>query len=171
MHRKSNESLRTDREAHLQMCCRARSLSPSKHRISINYEEQYQKVSELQQLRQQIVETSRWFGTALNNIILYSVILFTKSDVLPQNSWSTKKRGSMSIWHWASIAWLQSSPQGGKSRDCTCTRQTPWEDRTGEETTTAASSLTGSEGQWHLIILKLQRIKNDQPLLFWNCFA
>uniref|UniRef100_A0A8C2B6H3 START domain-containing protein n=1 Tax=Cyprinus carpio TaxID=7962 RepID=A0A8C2B6H3_CYPCA len=59
LNRKSNESLRTDREAHLQMCRRARSLSPSKHRISINYEEQYQKVSELQQLRQQIVETSR----------------------------------------------------------------------------------------------------------------
>uniref|UniRef100_A0A673HT85 START domain-containing protein n=1 Tax=Sinocyclocheilus rhinocerous TaxID=307959 RepID=A0A673HT85_9TELE len=66
-HRKSIESLRKDREARLQMCRRARSLSPSKHRIPINYEEQSQKVSELpsrrreylQQLRQEIVETSR----------------------------------------------------------------------------------------------------------------
>ncbi|XP_016308214.1 stAR-related lipid transfer protein 9-like [Sinocyclocheilus anshuiensis] len=66
-HRKSIESLRKDREARLQMCRRARSLSPSKHRIPIHYEEQSQKVSELpsrhreylQQLRQEIVETSR----------------------------------------------------------------------------------------------------------------
>ncbi|XP_016396462.1 stAR-related lipid transfer protein 9-like [Sinocyclocheilus rhinocerous] len=66
-HRKSIESLRKDREARLQMCRRARSLSPSKHRIPINYEEQSQRVSDLpsrrreylQQLRQEIVETSR----------------------------------------------------------------------------------------------------------------
>ncbi|XP_058605126.1 stAR-related lipid transfer protein 9 isoform X2 [Onychostoma macrolepis] len=66
-HRKSIESLRKDREARLQMCRRARSLSPSKHRIPINYEEQFQRVSDLpsrrreylQQLRQEIVQTSR----------------------------------------------------------------------------------------------------------------
>ncbi|XP_016124455.1 stAR-related lipid transfer protein 9-like, partial [Sinocyclocheilus grahami] len=66
-HRKSIESLRKDREARLQLCRRARSLSPSKHRIPINYEEQSQRVSDLpsrrreylQQLRQEIVETSR----------------------------------------------------------------------------------------------------------------
>ncbi|KAL1258189.1 hypothetical protein QQF64_011433 [Cirrhinus molitorella] len=66
-HRKSIESLRKEREARLQMCRRARSLSPSKHRIPVNYEEQSQRVSDLpsrrreylQQLRQEIVETSR----------------------------------------------------------------------------------------------------------------
>ncbi|XP_026085190.1 stAR-related lipid transfer protein 9-like isoform X1 [Carassius auratus] len=58
-HRKSIESLRKDREARLQMCRWAGSLSPSKHLIPINCEEHYQKVSELQQLRQEIVETSR----------------------------------------------------------------------------------------------------------------
>ncbi|KAK7142054.1 hypothetical protein R3I94_011674 [Phoxinus phoxinus] len=67
-HRKSIESLRKEREARLQMCRRARSLSPSKHRIPINDEkEQSQRISDLpsrrqeylQQLRQEIVETSR----------------------------------------------------------------------------------------------------------------
>uniref|UniRef100_A0A8C1G5U5 START domain-containing protein n=1 Tax=Cyprinus carpio TaxID=7962 RepID=A0A8C1G5U5_CYPCA len=66
-HRKSIESLRKDREARLQMCRRARSLSPSKHRVPINDEEQSQRVSDLpsrhreylQQIRQEIVETSR----------------------------------------------------------------------------------------------------------------
>ncbi|XP_043118593.1 stAR-related lipid transfer protein 9 [Puntigrus tetrazona] len=66
-HRKSIESLRKDREARLQMCRRARSLSPSKHRIPINHEDQSKRVSDLpsrrreylQQLRQEIVETSR----------------------------------------------------------------------------------------------------------------
>lgn len=67
-HRKSIESLRKEREARLQMCRRARSLSPSKHRNPMNYEkEQSQRISDLpsrrreylQQLRQEIVETSR----------------------------------------------------------------------------------------------------------------
>lgn len=67
-HKKNIESLRKEREARLQMCRRARSLSPSKHRIPINDEkEQSQKISDLpsrrreylQQLRREIVETSR----------------------------------------------------------------------------------------------------------------
>ncbi|RXN10448.1 stAR-related lipid transfer 9-like protein [Labeo rohita] len=66
-HRKSIESLRKEREARLQMCRRARSLSPGKHPIPVNYEEPSQRVSDLpsrrreylQQLRQEIVETSR----------------------------------------------------------------------------------------------------------------
>ncbi|XP_073683004.1 uncharacterized protein stard9 [Garra rufa] len=66
-HRKSIEGLRKEREARLQMCRRARSLSPSKHRIPASYEEQSQRVSDLpsrrreylQQIRQEIVETSR----------------------------------------------------------------------------------------------------------------
>ncbi|XP_067311514.1 stAR-related lipid transfer protein 9 [Pseudorasbora parva] len=67
-HRKSIESLRKEREARLQICRRARSLSPSKHQIPINHEmEQSQRISDLpsrrreylQQLRQEIVETSR----------------------------------------------------------------------------------------------------------------
>ncbi|XP_026141708.1 stAR-related lipid transfer protein 9 [Carassius auratus] len=66
-HRKSIESLRKDREARLQICRRARSLSPSKRRIPINDEEQSQRVSDLpsrqkeyiQQIRQETVETGR----------------------------------------------------------------------------------------------------------------
>ncbi|KAG1972339.1 stAR-related lipid transfer protein [Pimephales promelas] len=67
-HRKSIDSLRKEREARLQMSRRARSLSPSKHRIPINnMKEQTQRISDLpsrrqeylQQLRQEIVETSR----------------------------------------------------------------------------------------------------------------
>ncbi|XP_051502728.1 uncharacterized protein LOC127411294 [Myxocyprinus asiaticus] len=67
-HRRSIESLRRERDAHLQACHRARSLSPSKHRIPINHEkEQSQRISDLpcrrreylQQLRQEVVETSR----------------------------------------------------------------------------------------------------------------
>ncbi|XP_052000863.1 stAR-related lipid transfer protein 9 [Xyrauchen texanus] len=68
-HRRSIESLRKDRDARLQASRRARSLSPSKHRIPVNHEKEQQshRISDLpsrrreylQQLRQEIVETSR----------------------------------------------------------------------------------------------------------------
>ncbi|XP_001921905.4 uncharacterized protein stard9 [Danio rerio] len=67
-HRRSIESLRKERESRLQMCRRARSLSPSKHHVPANNEKEQSRRSSdlpsrrreyLQQLRQEIVETSR----------------------------------------------------------------------------------------------------------------
>lgn len=99
-------------------------------------------------------------------MLKFMVIFYTKQDVLPQSSWSTKAGGSVSVWHWVSIAWLQPSPRGGESRDRTCTRPPPWEGRAGEETTTAASSLSSSQGQWSFLIL----MKYHCPLLVLKSF-
>ncbi|XP_052009058.1 stAR-related lipid transfer protein 9-like [Xyrauchen texanus] len=66
-HRRSIESLRRERDARLQACHRARSLSPSKHRIPINHEKEQSQIifdlpssrrDYLQQLHQEVVETS-----------------------------------------------------------------------------------------------------------------
>lgn len=67
-HRRSIEGLRQEREARLQTCRRARSLSPSKHgSVSSRDPDTSSKISGtptrrreyLQQLRQEVVETSR----------------------------------------------------------------------------------------------------------------
>ncbi|XP_062378279.1 stAR-related lipid transfer protein 9 [Sardina pilchardus] len=67
-HRKSIEGLKQEREARLQTCRRARSLSPSKHgSVSSRDPDSSPKISDtptrrreyLQQLRQEVVETSR----------------------------------------------------------------------------------------------------------------
>ncbi|XP_065144612.1 uncharacterized protein stard9 isoform X2 [Paramisgurnus dabryanus] len=67
-HRKSIESLKKERDVRLQMCRRARSLSPGNNRISPSHDREHsQRISDLpsrrreylQQLRQEIVETSR----------------------------------------------------------------------------------------------------------------
>ncbi|XP_073725269.1 uncharacterized protein [Misgurnus anguillicaudatus] len=78
-HKKSIESLRKERDVRLQMCRRARSLSPGNNRISPSHEREHsQRISDLpsrrreylQQLRQEIVETSRREGQCPSDIEL-----------------------------------------------------------------------------------------------------